>query len=113
MKKIAVVVAGALLATPTCAEMTRTMQMEDALDVCVPEKRHTEGHSFCMGILNAAAYMVSGYRPEVRSCIPSDVTEDEYTTIALLYAKEHYGRLKDIPFAITALAAWHERWPCR
>jgi Rap1a immunity proteins len=66
---------------------------------------------FCAGELRALAYVSHVLTPELRSCVPANLSNGQLVAVAIQYIEQHPSQMND-DFMKLALQAYRQTWPC-
>jgi hypothetical protein len=66
---------------------------------------------FCAGELRALAYVSHVLAPELRSCVPGNLSNGQLVAVAIQYVEQHPSQMND-DFMKLALQAYRQTWPC-
>jgi Rap1a immunity proteins len=66
---------------------------------------------FCAGELRALAYVSHVLAPELRSCVPANLSNGQLVAVAVQYVEQHPSQMND-DFMKLALQAYRQTWPC-
>jgi hypothetical protein len=66
---------------------------------------------FCAGELRALAYVSHVLTPELRSCVPGNLSDGQLVAVAIQYIERHPTEVND-DFMTLALRAYRQTWPC-
>ena len=66
---------------------------------------------FCAGELRALAYVSHVLAPELRSCVPANLSNGQLVAVAVQYVEQHPSQMND-DFMKLPLQAYRQTWPC-
>lgn len=118
-RTLIVMVAIAVLVCPAGAQQQNTPTGNDLINACrivasgsVPNADSNFQAGICLGEIEALNWLAPGANdPNLRSCVPAEVTSQQLARVAVAYLDHNPDRLRE-EFQGLALEALAHAWPC-